>query len=64
MYDWRATPEIKKFQVSTLVGGEGEELSESGDGVVNWPGVQRVYCPVHPENSYDPVSLALRHGRI
>lgn len=47
--------------------GNGEKASVAGnyvdeDGAVNWPGVERVYCPVHPETSYDPASLALRHG--
>jgi hypothetical protein len=55
IYDLRAAPEIKKHQVSS-------SDKHGGDGVVNWPGVERVYCPVHPEESYDPISLALRHG--
>jgi hypothetical protein len=54
IYDLRAAPEIKKFQVSTLKG--------EGDGVVNWPGVERFYCPVHPEESFDPVGIVLRHS--
>jgi hypothetical protein len=51
IYDLRSNPEIEKLQVS---GGKGK--------VVNWPGVERVYCPVFPETSYDPVSLAIRHA--
>lgn len=57
IYDLRAAPEIKKYQVSS-----GEAGAGAGDGVVNWPGVERVYCPVHPETSFDPVSMALRHA--
>lgn len=46
----RSDPEIKRYQVS---GSAGK--------VTEWPGVERVYCPVFPEESYDPVSLAVRH---
>lgn len=66
----RARPEIKKFQVAMVnakTNGAEEKTGVSGDfvgedGAVNWPGVERIYCPVHPESSYDPASLALRHG--
>jgi hypothetical protein len=51
IYDLRSNPEIEKGQIS---GVKGE--------VVNWPGVERVYCPVFPETSYDPISLATRRA--
>ena len=47
VFDFRSIPEIEKLQVS------------GAHGVVTaWPGVERVYCPVFPEESFDPVSLA------
>jgi hypothetical protein len=51
IYDLRSNPEINKLQISGAAGT-----------VTNWPGVERVYSPVFPEESYDPVSLALRHA--
>jgi hypothetical protein len=51
IYDLRSDPEIKKLQISGSAGT-----------VTDWPGVERVYCPVFPEESYDPVSLAVRHA--
>jgi hypothetical protein len=51
IYDLRSNPEINKLQISGAAGV-----------VTNWPGVERVYCPVFPEESYDPVSLAVRHA--
>lgn len=51
IYDLRSNPEIAKHQVS---GSAGK--------VTAWPGVERVYCPVFPEDSYDPASLAVRYA--
>jgi len=52
IFDLRSEPEIQKLQVS-----------EGSSGVVaSWPGVERTYCPVFPDDSYDPVSLAVRHA--
>ncbi|KAF9884854.1 hypothetical protein FE257_001197 [Aspergillus nanangensis] len=51
IFDLRSRPEIEKLQIS----------SPSGQ-VVDWPGVQRVYCPVFPDESFDPVSLATRYA--
>ncbi|PGH26768.1 hypothetical protein AJ80_01532 [Polytolypa hystricis UAMH7299] len=51
IFDLRSIPEIKQFQVSGSAGS-----------VPNWPGVERVYCLVFLEDSYDPVSLARRHA--
>lgn len=51
IYDLRSRPEIEKFQVSGPTASTKE-----------WPGVKRVYNPVFPEESWDPVSLASRHA--
>lgn len=53
----QATEEKENWEKASVAGNYVDE-----DGAVNWPGVERVYCPVHPETSYDPASLALRHG--
>lgn len=49
IYDLRSNPEIQKLQIS-------------GTGVTDWPGIERVYVPVFPEDAYDPVSMAVRHA--
>lgn len=51
VYDLRSKPEIEKLQVS------GPEAV-----IKEWPGIKRVYNPVFPEESWDPVSLAARHA--
>jgi len=51
IFDLRSNPEIRQHQ-----------LSGRSAGVTNWPGVERVYVPVFPEDSYDPLSIATRHA--
>lgn len=51
IFDLRSRPEIEKLQISGAAGV-----------VTAWPGIERVYCPVFPEESYDPVMLAKRHA--
>jgi hypothetical protein len=54
IYDLRSIPEIKKHQVANAgTGNAGEPYK--------WDGVERVYAPVFPEESWDPVSMAVRH---
>lgn len=52
VFDLRSNPEIKKLQVTGVSNGV----------VTSWPGIERVYSPVFPEQEYDPVSLAKRHA--
>ena len=51
MFDFRSNPEIQKLQASGTKG----ILTE-------WPGIERVFCPVFPDESYDPVNLAASHA--
>ncbi|KAF2102836.1 hypothetical protein NA57DRAFT_32723 [Rhizodiscina lignyota] len=51
VFDLRSKPEIEKHQVSGAAGI-----------VTSWPGIERIYSPVFPEESYDPVSLVSRHA--
>ena len=51
IFDLRSNPEIKQLKIS------GTSM-----GVTDWPGVERVYVPVFPEDAYDPVSMATRHA--
>src|SRR6266480_7255976 len=51
IYDLRSKAEIQKLQ-----------LLGTGTVVTDWPGVERVYVPVFPEDAYDPVSMAVRHA--
>lgn len=57
IYDLRSRPEIEKHQVST-----------SDDDVVRepyvWEGVERIHAPVFPEQSWDPVSMAVRQAEF
>jgi len=48
IYDLRSKPEIQKFQ--------------SGTGVTDWPGVERVYVPVFQDDTFDPISMAVKHA--
>lgn len=54
IYDLRSIPEIKKHQIANI----GNETSGEP---YSWEGVERVYAPVFPEESWDPVSMAIRH---
>lgn len=38
------------------------QVSGNNSGITEWPGVERIYCPVFPEHAYDPVSMAARHS--
>jgi len=49
VYDFRSNPEIDKRR--TVVGGAAQ-----------WPGIERRFSPVFPDESYDPVSLAASHA--
>ncbi len=51
IFDLRSYPEIQRHQVSG-----------AASGVIDWPGVERIFCPVFPDDSYDPVSLAKRYA--
>lgn len=51
VFDLRSNPEIKKLQIRGV----------SDAAAAPWPEIERVYCPVFPEQEYDPVSLAKRH---
>jgi hypothetical protein len=54
IYDLRSMPEIRKHQVSTIGSG-------TPGAPYAWEGVERIYAPVFPEESWDPVSMAVRH---
>lgn len=54
IYDLRSVPEIKKYQVANAATGNSGEPYK-------WDGVERIYAPVFPEESWDPVSIAVRH---
>lgn len=51
IYDLRSEPEIRNYQIAS-----------ANAGITEWPGIERIYCPVFPEDSYDPVSIAARHA--
>jgi hypothetical protein len=54
IYDLRSKPEITKYQVSSVGSG-------TAGAPYSWEGVKRIYAPVFPEESWDPVSMAVRH---
>lgn len=54
IYDLRSLPEIKKHQVANVGTGNAGAPYE-------WNGVERIYAPVFPDESWDPVSIAVRH---
>ncbi|KIW06408.1 uncharacterized protein PV09_02861 [Verruconis gallopava] len=54
IYDLRSMPEIRKHQVANVANGIAGAPYE-------WEGIERVYAPVFPDESWDPVSMAVRH---
>lgn len=54
VFDLRSNPEIKSRLGSDVAGAGGQ-------GAADWPGVERRFVPVFPDQSYDPVSLAASH---
>jgi hypothetical protein len=54
IYDLRSLPEIEKHQVANNGTGSPGKPYE-------WDGVERIYAPIFPDESWDPVSMAVRH---
>ena len=51
IFDLRTNPEIAKFQVS-----------DSTSPISNWPGIERIYNPVIPEEGFTPANMEARHA--